>query len=353
MKKSVPAPKTKRQDKPKRAAADNPAAPEARIRPTNGLDGFEFLTPSEAITWAAFGQAVKADDLMRVLAPELARWWSRPKTWLPRLFFFHDMFESLEFSPNLILKALEGHAHSEVPLSEEQIKQISFYMGRREDLGLSDLPTTPDHIAFLRQYLSWASDTEMRLMESRREFQKLIGLGHIRLTGRPFDQRQRTDRFGVVWPFAVDAHSPRVQISKEVVLPGVLIDFEGYLTDTNRQILFEGLIIDHDDVRLAYPVGPIEPMDPKFLQPRQPSNTSTKPSADRAHAGGRPKGEATRVAQNELMRLAALRKLPSERSKIREYLEHFLEDRGLKAPAQSTLENLISDTLQVVRNIKN
>jgi hypothetical protein len=354
MKKGPQASKARRKDSLQRsAAAAKLALPEARTRPENGLDGLEFLTPCEAITWAAFGQAVEADDLMHVLAPELARWWSGPKTWLPRLFFFHDPFEFFDFSPNLILKSLEAHARSEAELSDEQSKHLAFYMRRREALGLSHLPRTSDHVEFLRQYLSQAADAEMKLMECKREFQKLISLGHIRLTGRPFDQRQRTDQFGVVWPSTLEAHAIREQISGEVFLPGISIDFEGYLTDVNGHILYEGLIADIDDVRRAYPVGQIEPIDPKFLQPTQSSNTSTKPSAGRAHAGGRPKGEATRAAQKELMRLAVLRKLPTERSKIREYLEHFFENHDLKAPAQSTLEDMISDALQTVRDTEN
>jgi hypothetical protein len=330
-----------------------PARAAPLTRPKNGLDGLEFLTPAEAITWAAFGQAVKADDLVRVLAPDLARWWSGPKTWLPKLFFFHDPFEFFDFNPNLILKSLEAYAHSEAELSEEQRKHLVFYLERRGALGLPDLPKITDHIEFLRQHLSQAAEVEMRLMESKREFQKLASLGHIRLAGNPFDKRKRTDRFGVVWSFAVDAHSPRVQISKEVFLPGISIDFEGYLTDVNGHILFEGLIADLDDVRRAYPVGLIGPLDPILLQPPQPSKSLTKPGASQAHAGGRRKGEATRAAQKELMRLAALGKLPAERNKIREHLEHFFEDHDLKAPAQSTLEDMISDALQVVRDTEN
>ena len=354
MKKGLQASKTRRKDTPERSAAAAKLAPsEARTRPENGLDGFEFLTPSEAITWAAFGQAVKADDLIRVLAPELARWWNEPKTWWPKLFFFHDPFEFLDFNPNLILKALEVYAHSEAELSEEQRKHLVFYFERRGALGLPDLPKITDHIEFFRQHLSQAAELAMRLMESKREFQKLVGLGHIRLAGNPFDKRKRTDRFGIASPFTVEAHSSRQQISKEVFLPGISIDFEGYLTDVNGHILFEGLIADLDDVRRAYPVGLIEPLDPNLLQPPQPSKSLTNPGASQAHAGGRRKGEATRAAQKELMRLAALGKLPAERNKIREHLEHFFEDHDLKAPAHSTLEDMISDALQVVRDTEN
>ena len=73
MKKPAPPSKAKRQVEAKRPAAADPAPPPAAIRPENGLDGFESLTPSEAITWATFGQVVKADNLVRLLPPELGR----------------------------------------------------------------------------------------------------------------------------------------------------------------------------------------------------------------------------------------------------------------------------------------
>jgi hypothetical protein len=356
----TPMSKSKRKSAPQGAklvhegkAARLPARAAPATRPENGLDGFEFLTPAEAITWAAFGQAVRADELIRVLEPELARWWSGPKTWWPKLFFFHDPFEFLDFNPNLILKALEIYAHSEAELSEEQRKHLVFYFERRGALGLPNLPKITDHIEFLSQYLSRAAKVEMRLMESKREFQKLAGLGHIRLAGNPFDKRKLTDRFGIASPFTVEPHSSRQQISKEVFLPGISIDFEGYLTDANGHILFEGLMADLDDVRRAYPVGLIKPLDPILLQPPQPSKSLTKPGASQAHAGGRRKGEATRAAQKELTRLAVLGQLPAERNKIREHLEHFFEDHDLKAPAHSTLEDMISDALQVVRDTEN
>lgn len=320
-----------------------PARAAPLTRPKNGLDGFEFLTPCEAITWAAFGQAVKADELIRVLAPELARLWSGPKTWLPKLFFFHDPFEFLEFSPNLILKALEGHSYSEVPLTEEQIKQIGFYMGRRGELGLSDLPTTPDHIAFLRQYLSWASNTEMRLMESKREFQKLIGLGHIRVAGHAFDKRKLTDHFGVVSTLAVDAHSSRKQISKEVFLPGISIDFEGYVTDATGHILFEGLAADLDDVRRAYPFGPIGPLDPSFLKEAAISVAPVEQGLRKRHAGGRPQSKSAELVVEEMVRLLRLNQLPADKASAKEQMTHLLMDRGYgdPLPSEQSLENWI------------
>lgn len=332
-----------REGKPARLSAR--AAP--LTRPKNGLDGFEFLTPCEAIAWAAFGKAIKADDLISVFAPELGRWSNRPKIWLPKLFSSYEPFGLEEYSPRLILDTILAFDDPAKNPDVVQRHYLAFYMARRKSLGLSDLPKTSDHIEFLRRYLGKAAELEMKLIESKREFQKLIGLGHICLSGRPFDQRQKTDRF-VVAP-----HSSRSKISKEVFLPGISIDFEGCLTDSNGQILFQDLIVDLDDVRRCYPFGSIEPINPVLLQPQQSPNTSRQPETVRQLKGGRPRGESTLLAQSELARLLASGKLPKKPRDILAHLEEFFEREGKTMPAESTLKEMIRAFLEGLKQSRN
>jgi len=347
MKKAVPISRAKRKDRSQGpAAATKPPPPEVHIRPQNGLEGFEFLTPCEAITWAAFGQAVKAEDLVRVLPPELARWSSEPRHWLPKLFHRHRR-EVLwgEFSPSEILDTLMVFDDSVDTLSEEQLRPIIFYLKNREKLGLSPFRiirgrTTSEHIEFLRQYLAKAADVELKLIESRREFLKLISLGHIVLSGLPVDSYKLGKR-------------PRERISGEAFLPGVSISFDGYLADASGWTLFEGLFVELDGVRRCYPFGPIEPINPFLLQLQQPPNTSKQPETVRQLKGGRPRGESTLLAQSELARLLASGKLPQKPKEILAHLEEFFAREGKTMPAESTLKEMIRAFLQGLKQSKN
>ena len=321
-----------------------PARAAPLTRPKNGLDGLEFLTPCEAITWAAFGKAIKADDLISVLAPELARWSSRPRIWLPKLFSSYEPFGLEEYSPSLILDTLIAFDNREKGIDEVQRRYLAFYMARRELRGLPDLPNIADHIEFLRRYLSQAAGVEMKLIESKREFLKLISRGHIMLGGIIVHQGE------------TEIHHSRPmteQIKKEIFQPGVSIDFNGYLTDSSGESLFRHLIADLDDVLRAYPFGPIEPIDRFFLQPPQPANTSTQPDAGRQRKGGRPRGESTLLAETELARLLALGKLPEKPKDILGHLEEFFEREKKTMPAESTLKEMIRSFLQGLRESRN
>ena len=225
-------------------------------------------------------------------------------------------------------------------LSEEQLRPIFFCLERRRKIGLPDLTYALDHMEFLRRYLAKAADVEMKLMERKREFRKLISLGRVVLSGIPIDSY----KFG---------KHPREQIKKENILPGISISFDGYLTDAGGWTLYQDLSVQLDDVRRCYPFGPIGPLDPSFLQPPQPANTSTQPETVRQLKGGRPRGESTLLAQSELVRLLASGKLPKKPSDILAHLEEFFEREGKTMPAESTLKEMIRAFLQGLRESRN
>jgi hypothetical protein len=346
MKKPAPPSKAKRQGEAERPAAANPAPPPARIRPENGLDGFESLTPSEAITWAAFGQAVEADDLVRLLPLELERWSTEPRHWLPKL-FHRPRNEPLwgEFSPSEILDTLVDYEKPANTLSEEQLRPIIFYLKKREKLSLTPFHiirgrSTSDHIEFLRRYLAKAADFEMQLIARKREFLKLISLGHVLLSGLPVGPHNQ-------------GKPPREKIKKEDILPGISMSFDGYLTDAGGWTLYQDLSVQLDDVQRCYPFGPIEPINPVLLQLQQPPNTSKQPETVRQVKGGRPRGESTLLAQSELARLLASGKLPQKPRDILAHLEEFFEREGKTMPAESTLKEMIRAFLQGLKQSKN
>jgi hypothetical protein len=337
MKKGAPTLRSKRENRPQGPAASaKQAPPEMRIRPENGLDKFEFLTPCEAITWAAFGQAVKADDLTRLLPPELARWSSEPRHWLPKL--FHQPRKQVvwgEFSPGEILDTLMIFDNPADTLSEEQLRPIIFYLKNREKLGLSPFRiirgrTASEHIEFLMQYLAKAADVELKLIESRHEFLKLISLGHIVLSGLPVDSYKFEKR-------------PREQISREAFLPGVTISFDGYLADASGWTLSEGLFVELDGVRRAYPFGPIEPLAQFFLQEAPSSVAPVGQGPQKRHAGGKPRSSASILVQRELVRLDRLNQLPADIAAAKQQMTHFLMDNGHEdsLPSEQSLENWI------------
>ena len=341
MKKPAPPSKAKRQVEAKRPAAANPAPPSAPIRPETGLDRFESLTPSEAITWAAFGQAVKADELVRLLPPELGRWSNEPRHWLPKL--FHGPREEPlfgEFSPSVILDTLVDYDNPSKSFSEFRQPPLYFYLKRRETLSLSDLPTTRDHIEFLSGYLAKAADFEVKLIARKREFLNLISLGHIVLSGVPVAPHDQ-------------GKPPREKIRKEDILPGISISFDGYLTDAGGWALYQDLSVQLDDLRRCYPFGPIEPINPVLLQPQQPPNTSRQPETVRQLKGGRPRGESTLLAQSELARLLASGKLPNKPRDIMAHLEEFFESEGKTMPAESTLKEMIRASLEGLKQSRN
>ena len=341
MKKPAPPSKAKRQVEAKRPAAANPAPPSAPIRPETGLDRFESLTPSEAITWAAFGQAVKADELVRLLPPELGRWSNEPRHWLPKLFHRPRKEPFLgEFSPSEILDTLLEYNNPTINLSEEQLRPIFFCLERRKKIGLPDLTHALDHIEFLRRYLAKAADVEMQLIARKREFLKLISLGRVLLSGLPVGPHNQ-------------GKPQREKIKKEDILPGISMSFDGYLTDAGGWTLYQDLSVQLDDVRRCYPFGPIGPLDPSFLQPPQPANTSTQPDAGRQRKGGRPRGESTLLAQSELARLLASGKLPNKPRDIMAHLEEFFESQGKTMPAESTLKELIRASLEGLKQSRN
>lgn len=337
MKKGPQASKARHKDTPERsAAAAKLAPPEARTRPENGLDGLEFLTPSEAITWAAFGQAVKADDLIGVLAPELGRWSSEPRHWLPKL-FQKPRKEVLwgEFSPSEILDTLVDYDNPANTLSEEQRRPITFYLKQREKLDLAPFRiirgrSTSDHIEFLRRYLAKAADVEMQLIARKREFRKLISLGRVVLSGIPIDSY----KFG---------KQPREQIKKEDILPGISISFDGYLTDAGGWTLYQDLSVQLDDVRRAYPFGPIEPIDPSFLQEAASSAAPVGQGSKKRHAGGRPRSTASYLVEKELKRLRDLKQLPENKAKAKQQMSDFLMDEGYEdhLPSDQSLDTWI------------
>jgi hypothetical protein len=331
MKKSAPPSKARRQVEAKRPAAANPAPPPARIRPENGLDGFESLTPSEAITWAAFGQAVKADELVRLLPPELGRWSNEPRHWLTKLFHRPRKEPFLgEFSPSEILDTLLEYDNPTINLSEEQLRPIFFCLERRKKIGLPDLTYALDHIEFLRQYLAKAADVEMQLIARKREFRTLISLGRVVLSGIPID------------PYK-SGKQPREKIKKEDILPGISISFDGYLTDTGGWTLYQDLSVQLDDVRRAYPFGPIGPLDPSFLQEAASSAAPVGQGSKKRHAGGRPRSTASYLVEKELKRLRDLKQLPENKAKAKQQMSDFLMDEGYEdhLPSDQSLDTWI------------
>jgi len=341
MKKLEAAPKTRRGGKARGpAAATKPAPPEARVRAQDGLDGLEFLTPCEAVTWAAFGQALKVDQLMQLLPQALVQWNSSPKAWMPKLFFF---FGEWKIDPQKMLEALEVFDSSSAPLSEMHTNLVCLYLERREELDLPQLANNSEHIEFLRQYLLRANNLERVLIEKKNEFHRLIRFGHIRVGGGPFDQSLSWNRYRIDRPFGPARHFNRAEIKPEMFIPGVSMDLDGYLTDVTPNILFEDIMLDLEDVRRIYPVGPIMPIDAVFFQGAPSSAAPVEKALKKRHAGGKPRSSASLLVQQELVRLQRLSQLPADKAAAKEQMTHFLMDKGYEdpLPSEQSFENWI------------
>lgn len=341
MKKLEAAPKTRRGGKARGpAAANKPALPEARIRAQDGLDGLEFLTPCEAVTWAAFGLALKVDQLMQLLPQALVQWNSSPKAWMPKLFFF---FGEWKTDPQNMLEALEVFDSCSAPLSEMHTNLVHLYLERREKLDLPQLANNSEHIEFLRKYLLRSNNLERVLIEKKNEFHRLIRFGHIRVGGRPFDQSLSWNRYRIDRPFGPARHFSRAEIKPELFIPGVSMDLDGYLTDVTPNILFEDIMLDLEDVRRIYPVGPIMPIDAVFFQEAPSSAAPFEQGLRKRHAGGRPQSKSAELVLEEMVRLQRLNKLPENKASAKEQMTHLLMDRGYgdPLPSEQSLENWI------------
>lgn len=280
-----------------------PARAAPLTRPKNGLDRLEFLTPCEAVIWAAFGQALKVDQLMQLLPQALVQWNSSPKAWMPKLFFF---FGEWKTDPQKMLEALEVFDSCSAPLSEMHTNLVRLYLERREELDLPQLANNSEHIEFLRQYLLRANNLERVLIEKKNELHRLIRFGHIRVGGGPFDQSLSWNRYRIDRRFGPARHFNRAEIKPEMFIPGVSMDLDGYLTDVTPNILFEDIMLDLEDVRRIYPVGPIMPIHAVFFQEAPSSAAPVEKALKKRHAGGKPRSSASLLVQQELVRLQRL-----------------------------------------------